>query len=198
MQRARRFASRKAERLSGLPVTVARKPPEGCLEKPHKNSFFQFCVLESFRGMMLRKTSENKADFPCSLQENGKMKKNGDGACPPFAQRTYNSFREELATLTLKIKKKHLPKQKKKDVLSPASWFKRPHLIYRFYQKRPKRQAVGLNKKCHEAPLDNYLRCLYFANHNKNNDWKTFLPTQTSLKRVLPYCSISWTTAFSR
>ncbi len=42
------------------------------------------------------------------------------------------------------------------------------------------------NKKQDEGALDNYLRCLYFqANHNKNNDWKTFSLRKQAQKRVL-------------
>jgi hypothetical protein len=48
-----------------------------------------------------RKTSENKADFLCALQENEKMKKWSDGVVTSICakKRTYNSFREELAYL---------------------------------------------------------------------------------------------------
>ncbi len=119
--------------------------------------------------------------------------KNGAWSSCPFAQeRIWSLGVEELATLTLllkvlKLRKYFLIKQKKRDVLSPASWFlKSPSNLW-FYQKRPKRSSGWPNKKQDEGARDNYLRCLYFGkNHNKNNDWRRFFPRKQSFKRELP------------
>ncbi len=59
-----------------------------------------------------RKTSENKADFPCSLQENEKWKWS-DGVVTSIRakkKRTYNSFREELAYLDVTFKSAKIKK----------------------------------------------------------------------------------------
>ncbi len=65
------------------------------------------------------KNKENKADFPVLYKKNEKLKNGVMGSSPSIQHaRTYNSFREELATLTLLFKsaklRKHLPKQKKR------------------------------------------------------------------------------------
>ncbi len=109
-----------AERLKELGLVCPDRSPGGtaCRRVPEtwgnpiKISFFPLCVLESFLGYDTREKSENKADFPCSLQENENEKwRMGGGSSRPFAQKKERiRFRGRTIYLTLLFKSAKIKK----------------------------------------------------------------------------------------
>ncbi len=127
------------------------------------------------------------------------------GSSRPFAQkRTYNSFEGKEPALpwryflfkSAKIKKKYFTKAKERDGPScRRADTKCPHLIYWFYQKRPKRSSGWLNKNKTRSS-DTIRGAFTWQNHNKITIGRRFfLRKQEAQKRVLP--PISWTTQYS-